>query len=164
MAIFPELEPATRSYTFGAFPLTEVPSASAGFIRFRHATIAADYQLTLGYQYLTDAEATLIRSHYGIQGGSNINFTLPAIIWKGHSFSGNITPAKMQWRYASPPEEEHFSAGYVNLQVSLVSDGLIDSSLGTVTTSLVSGAAGGGADGAALTVTASLTAGAATGA
>ena len=27
MATFPELEPATRNYDFGLFPLTEVPSA-----------------------------------------------------------------------------------------------------------------------------------------
>lgn len=30
MATFPALEPATRSYDFGLFPLTDEPTASAG--------------------------------------------------------------------------------------------------------------------------------------
>ena len=159
MAIFPELEPATRSYTFGAFPLTQVPSA-AGAVRFRHATIASDYQLTLGYQYLTESEARSIREHFAAQGGTHVSFTLPAIIWKGHANTMDL----LQWRYAAAPEEEHFSAGYVNLQVSLVSDGVLSTSLGTIGMSINGGKAAGGADGAALTVTTSLTAGTATGA
>ncbi len=164
MSTFPELEPATREYTFGSFALTEEPSPSAGIIRFRHATIPAAYELTLGYEHLTDAEATLIRTHYGVQAGGFMSFTLPAIIWKGHSYTGNVVPSGMRWRYAAPPEETHRSAGYVNLSVSLESDGLIEANLGEVTISITSGAAGGGAAGAALTVTTSLTAGTATGA
>ena len=164
MSTFPELEPATREYTFGSFALTEEPSPSAGIIRFRHATIPAAYELTLGYEHLTDAEATLIRTHYGVQAGGFMSFPLPSIVWKGHTFTGNVAPVGMLWRYASPPEETHRSAGYVNLSVSLESDGQVDSSLGTITTSLTAGRAGGGADGAALTVTTSLTAGTATGA
>lgn len=164
MASFPELEPAIRSYDFGAFPLTIEPSLAAGTVRFRHAIVASDYQLTLGYQYLTDAEAILIREHFAEQGGGNISFQLPTIVWKGQGSASNIVPFGMRWRYASPPEEEHFSGGYINLQVSLVSDGVIDSSLGTILISISGGGAGGGAGGAALTVTASLTAGTATGA
>jgi len=164
MSIFPELEPATREYTFGSFALTEEPSPSAGIIRFRHTTIPAAYELTLGYEHLTDAEATLIRTHYGVQAGGFMSFPLPSIVWKGHTFTGNVAPVGMLWRYASPPEETHRSAGYVNLSVSLESDGQVDSSLGTITTSLTAGRAGGGAAGAALTVTTSLAAGTATGA
>jgi hypothetical protein len=164
MSVFPELEPATREYTFGSFALTEEPSPSAGIIRFRHATIPAAYELTLGYEHLTDGEAELIRRHYDTQDGGHISFTLPAIIWKGHTFSGNIVPVGMRWRYTAPPEETHRSAGYVNLSVSLESDGQLDISLGTITSSLTAGGAGGGGAGAAMTITTSLTAGAATGA
>jgi len=164
MAIFPALEPVTREYTFGSFALTEEPSPSAGIIRFRHSTIPAAYELTLGYEHLSDAEADLIRTHYGVLAGGFISFALPAITWKGHTFSGNVAPVGMQWRYAAPPEETQRSAGYVNLSVSLESDGQIDMNPPAVSASIVSGKAGGGAAGAALTVTASLTAGTATGA
>lgn len=143
MAAFPELEPNTRSYDFGVFPLTEEPSLSAGIVRFRHGTTPENYQLTLGFEYLTDAEAALIRLHYQGQGGGYRSFLLPALIWKGHTFSSSITPAAMQWRYAEAPEEEHASAGYVNVTASLVSDGTIDTNPKAVVISLAAGAATG---------------------
>jgi len=145
MATFPELEPATRSYDFGLLPLTEEPSVSAGIVRFRHSTTPQNYQLTLGYQSLTDAEASLIREHYQSQGGGYRSFQLPSIIWAGHTFSGNIVPYTTRWRYIEAPEEEHASAGYVNVNVTLGSDGTIDAELGLqdVDITLVSGAATG---------------------
>lgn len=130
MATFPVLEPATRSYDFGLFPLTEEPSVSAGIVRFRHSVTQQNYQLTLGYVNLTDAEASLIREHYQSQGGGYHSFQLPSIIWAGHTFSNNIVPYTTRWRYIETPEEEHRSAGYVNVTVTLGSDGTIDGGLG----------------------------------
>jgi hypothetical protein len=166
MATFPALEPATRSYDFGLFPLTEEPSVSAGIVRFRHSTTPQNYQLTLGYTALADAEAALIREHYQFQGGGYRSFQLPPIIWAGHTFSGNIVPYTTRWRYIETPEEEHRSAGYVNVTVTLGSDGTIDAELGLqpVDVTIAGGAAGGGSGGATLTVTATLVEGAATGA
>jgi hypothetical protein len=92
VATFPVLEPATRAYDFGMFPLTEEPSVSAGIVRFRHSVTPQNYQLTLGYVDLTDAEAALIREHFQGQGGGYRSFQLPAIIWAGHTFTGNIAP------------------------------------------------------------------------
>jgi hypothetical protein len=143
MATFPELEPAARSYDFGLFPLTEEPSISAGIVRFRHSVTPQNYQLTLGYQSLTDAEASLIREHFQLQGGGYRSFQLPPIIWVGHTFTGNIVPYTTRWRYIEAPEEEHFSLGYVNLTVTLGSDGTIDDELGLqdVDVTIVAGAA-----------------------
>jgi hypothetical protein len=146
MATFPELEPATRAYDFGIFPLTEQPSLSAGIVRFRHSVTPQNYQLTLGYNALTDAEASLIREHFQFQGGGYRSFQLPSIIWKGHTFSGNVAPTNTRWRYIEAPEEEHFSAGYVNVTVTLGSDGTIDAELGLQPVDLT--IAGGAATGA----------------
>ena len=146
MATFPELEPATRSYDFGLFPLTEEPSISAGIVRFRHTGTPQNYQLTLGYTALTDAEAALIREHYQGQGGGYRSFQLPPIVWKGHTFSGNVAPTNTRWRYTDAPEEEHRSAGYVNVTVALDSDGTIDAELGLQPVDLT--IAGGAATGA----------------
>ena len=166
MATFPELEPATRAYDFGLFPLTEEPSISAGIVRFRHSVTPQNYQLTLGYTALTDAEASLIRQHFQGQGGGYRSFQLPPIIWAGHTFSGNIVPYTTLWRYIEVPEEEHFSVGYVNVTVTLGSDGTNDAELELqdIDATITSGVAGGGGSGAALTATISLAAGAATGA
>jgi hypothetical protein len=130
MATFPELEPATRSYDFGLFPLTEQPSLSAGIVRFRHSVTPQNYQLTLGYTALTDAEASLIREHFQVQGGGYRSFQLPPIVWRGHTFTGNVVPTNTRWRYIEAPEEEQRSAGYVNVTVTLGSDGTIDAELG----------------------------------
>jgi hypothetical protein len=146
MATFPVLEPATRSYDFGLFPLTEEPSVSAGIVRFRHSVTQQNYQLTLGYVDLTDAEASLIREHYQSQGGGYLSFQLPATVWAGHTFSGNIVPYTTRWRYIETPEEEHRSAGYVNVTVALGSDGTIDAELGLQPVDLT--IAGGAATGA----------------
>jgi hypothetical protein len=145
MATFPALEPATRSYDFGTFPLTEEPSVSAGIVRFKHSTTPENYQLTLGYNALTDAEATLIRNHFQFQGGGYRSFQLPAIVWAGHTFSGNVVPINTRWRYVEAPEEEHFSVGYVNVTVTLGSDGTIDAELGlqAIAATLTAGAAAG---------------------
>jgi hypothetical protein len=164
MATFPALEPATRSYDFGLFPLTEEPSISAGIVRFRHSITPQNYQLTLGYTALTDAEANLIREHYQFQGGGYRSFQLPPIIWAGHTFSGNIVPYTTRWRYIEAPEEEHFSVGYVNVTVTLGSDGTNEAELEQqdIDATIVGGAAGGGGGGIASTVAVTLAAGAAT--
>jgi hypothetical protein len=130
MATFPSLEPATRSYDFGQFPLSEEPSISAGTVRFRHSTTPQNYRLTLGYNALTDAKASLIREHFQNQGGGYRSFLLPTIIWTGHTFTGNVMPYNTQWRYIAAPEEEHFSIGYVNVTVTLGSDGSSDAEIG----------------------------------
>lgn len=145
MATFPALEPATRNYDFGLFPLTEKPTASAGSVRFRHSVTSQNYQLALGYVDLTDAEASLIREHFQFQGGGYRSFQLPPIIWAGHSYSGNIVPTNTRWRYIETPEEEHSKAGYVSMTVTLGSDGTIDAELGIgdVVTTLAAGVATG---------------------
>jgi hypothetical protein len=144
MATFPDLEPAARGYDLGAFPLTEQPSLSAGTVRFKHGDAAVAFNLQLEYVYLSDAEATQIRNHYQGQGGSYRSFLLPSIIWKGHTFSGNVFPVGTRWRYAETPEETHQSGGLVNVTIDLISDGTYeDGPIDPVAASLAPGAATG---------------------
>lgn len=127
MATFPAIEPAGRSYDFGVFPLTEQPSLSAGIVRFRHATTPTNYNLELQYSYITEAEITLIRQHYENQAGTYRSFQLPSIIWKGHTFTGNVFPVGTRWRYADAPEETHHNTGRYSITIPLVSDGAYES-------------------------------------
>lgn len=143
MATFPELEPNTRSYDFGLFALTEEQSMSAGIVRFQHSTTPQSYKLTLGYNAITDAQADLIRSHYQGQNGGYRSFQLPSIIWKGHTFSGNIVPYTAQWRYMDTPEEEHLQIGRINMTIALGSDGYVETDPDNVTASIAAGTATG---------------------
>ena len=164
MATFPALEPATRSYDLGAFPLTEQASLSAGVVRFRHGTTATAFNLQLEYVYLSDAEATQIRNHYQGQGGSYRSFMLPAIIWKGHTFSGNVFPVTTRWRYADTPEETHHEVGRYSMAIALVSDGTYEgAAMDPIAITIATNGAGGGGSGFTATVTVSLVEGAATG-
>jgi hypothetical protein len=142
MATFPELEPAARSYDLGAFPLTEQPSLSAGTVRFKHGDAAVAFNLQLEYVYLSDAEATQIRNHYQGQGGSYRSFLLPSIIWKGHTFSGNVFPVGTRWRYAETPEETHHEIERYSITVTLISDGTYEgAAIDPVVATIAAGAA-----------------------
>lgn len=130
MANFPALEPNARSYNFGLLPLTEEPSISAGIVRFKHSNLAQNLSLTLGYQALTEEKINLIRQHFQNQAGSYRSFHLPSVVWKGHTFSANIAPYRMRWRYAEPPQEEHLVTGHVDVTVVLISDGTSTEEIG----------------------------------
>lgn len=167
MAVFPTLEPAEREYTFGNFSISKTPAANAGAIRFLHTNTANEYGLRLVFKYLSDRQANDLRFHYILNSGGFLSFELPATIWKGHSFSGNIVPVSTKWIYTSPPQEQHVDLGRVNVTVDLLSVATTDdiNPLGVVQASITGGAvsAGTARPGAALTVTASMSAGAATG-
>jgi len=120
MATFPALAPAGRRYSMGLYPMT-IQSSEAGAMRFLHGTVNSGHTLELSYQHLTETEAALIRTHYRTQEGGHRPFALSAQAWAGHTSQTDLVPVTTLWRYASPPDETHRSAGYVNLTVSLIS-------------------------------------------
>jgi hypothetical protein len=121
MATFPALEPATRRYSMGIFPTTEERGFGGGSIRFKHGTTAYSHNLELGFAALTQAQAKLLRDHYREQQGGYIAFPLSAEAWAGHTSFTDLVPTSTHWRYASQPQEEHLTGGYVNVQLTLIS-------------------------------------------
>lgn len=121
MATFPALEPATRQWTLGRYPVTLQPAWGAQPLAFIHGLAAAGHSLRLSYQLLTATEAALIRSHYHGQRGSLLPFDLPPIIWQRHTSPTGPVPPIVQWRYQDEPSEEHRSGSLIDLSVSLVS-------------------------------------------
>jgi hypothetical protein len=101
MADFPAIEPASRALTFGDYPQLTYASISGGDVRFLQGTKRITQVLSLGYQYLSEANAQLILDHYAGQEGSLIGFDLPAIIWLGYS-TPPVSAVDYQWRYAGP--------------------------------------------------------------
>ena len=121
MATFPALEPLTRSYSFGQYPVTEGEGFGGGSVRFKHGVASFSHTLNLGYVNLTEAEAKLLRDHYRTQQGGFLAFALSAEAWLGHTSFTDLVPASTLWRYASQPQEDHFLAGYANVQIALIS-------------------------------------------
>jgi hypothetical protein len=99
MANFPSLEPTTRALTLGDYPQLVHEGSSGGEVRFVQGTDRISQVLTLGYEYLTEAEAQLLLDHFATQQGSLIAFDLPSIIWATYS-TPPISSSDYQWRYA----------------------------------------------------------------
>lgn len=116
---FPALRPAKRSYSLGAFAVSNETGYGGNEVKFLHSERVSGLNMQLEYQYLTQAESALIRNHYRSQQGSVIPFVLPIDIWAGHTNISNIVPLGTAWHYVTPPTEEQLSGGYVNTVVSL---------------------------------------------
>lgn len=118
---FPALEPATRSWSMGSYPITLQAAWGIQPLAFRHGLAAAGHTLSLGFQLLTATEAALIRTHYHGQRAALLPFGLPEAVWRGHTSPTGPVPGTTQWRYAQEPGESHRSAGLVDVSVELVS-------------------------------------------
>lgn len=121
MATFPAIEPLTRSYSFGQYPVTNEEGFGGGSVRFKHGATSFSHTLTLGYGSITEAEAKLLRDHYRTQQGGFLAFDLSAEAWLGHTSFTDLVPATTQWRYNRPLQESHASGGLFDVTVELVS-------------------------------------------
>jgi hypothetical protein len=120
MATFPAIEPLTRSYDFGEFPMAEETAWSSGRVRYLTGSeplMVSGLLLTLEYTELTQAEALQILDHYAFQQGGSVDFLLPDVIWLGHTT--DITPSGTRWRYAERPEKNERRTGLVDMTVTL---------------------------------------------
>ena len=119
MALFPSLEPLTRTYSLGSFPITtqDYPAAT---VRFLHGSLSVDWSLELGYGDLTQSEGALIRNHYRTQQGAFIPFDLPSVIWAGNAVIPALIPDQLAWYYVDQPQETHKDGGLVDVTAKLV--------------------------------------------
>jgi hypothetical protein len=120
MASFPAVRPSKRRYGFGLFPVATETGFGGGSVRFLHGTSRYGIELELGYEYLSEVEAQLIRDHYRSRDGGHRSFMLPNLIWAGHSDPANIVPLGTSWVYASEPEETHRSGLLFDVSVKLL--------------------------------------------
>jgi hypothetical protein len=121
MATFPALEPKTRAYSFGAYPVSEESGFVGGAVRFRHGTTSFSHTLALGFTALTEAQAKLLRDHYRAQQGGYLSFPLSTEAWAGHTTFTDLVPATTLWRYAKPLDETHGSGGLFDVTAELLS-------------------------------------------
>jgi len=169
MANFPSLKPATRTFTPGRHPHSEIPTLSGLQTRVRTSNVLLEQRLRLTFAALTETEMLSIRSHYIGQQGRFISFFIPNDLLSGMSTPASFTPTGYSWTYATPPQISDVACGRYDVAVELATvppEGAnINGAEFIVAVSLADGAATGTASttGFDLTVTASLEDGEATG-
>ena len=119
MALFPALEPSTRSYVMGDFSMSRAAGFGGGDVRFLHSEAELGHDLALTFLDRSDDDLASIREHYRGQDGGHVSFQLPAIIWQGHSTDSDVVPITGRWVYAGPPEEIHGNGGIHDVTVAL---------------------------------------------
>ena len=119
MATFPTIEPSTRALTFGDYPQLTYEGVSGGNVRFLQGTKRIAQILSLGYQFLTEADATLILDHYNGQEGTLLAFDLPLAVWAGYS-TPPISSIDYEWRYTGPFEVAIPAPLRYNMTIELV--------------------------------------------
>lgn len=118
MANFPTLEPMTRALVLGDYPQQVYIGASGGQVRFKQGSDRVSQTLSLGYEYLSEAEAQQILDHYETQQGSLIAFDLPSIIWSGYT-TPPVSSSDYQWRYRSSFQISNAGPLSYNIMVEL---------------------------------------------
>lgn len=118
MADFPSLEPSTRAWVPGDYPQNVHQGASGGEVRFIFGADRVGQRLSLGYEYLTEAEAKQLLDHFEGQQGTVVPFDLPSIIWSGYA-TAPVSSSDYQWRYADAFQVNNAAPLRYNLSIEL---------------------------------------------
>lgn len=119
MADFPELQPSTRLYSPGRFPVETYRTYAGRETRVRRGSLAHGHRLDLTFQALTPDDAKSIRDHYVTQQGNFASFSLPSVVWTGVSGYATLLESGYGWIYNGPPQINDESCGYQTVNVSL---------------------------------------------
>lgn len=119
---FPSLEPTSRQFTPGNWPIKTFKAQSGAEVRILYGSRRTEAKLELGYDNLTDAESQQFLTHYDSVLGSFRTFSLPAAVragWKGTSAAIDAAPGTA-WRYEGEPQVTAVRPGLSSVRVSLM--------------------------------------------
>tara|TARA_R110000772_G_scaffold118560_1_gene224200 strand:- start:42 stop:410 length:369 start_codon:yes stop_codon:yes gene_type:complete len=120
MAAFPALNPSSRAYTPGSFPVARFTSASGAQNRVLLGASAVAAFLELSFAFFTEAEAKQILDHYAGEKGGYTGFALSANL-SADLATITLTPSGNTWIYDEAPSVEYVADNVYNVTVSLVS-------------------------------------------
>ncbi len=160
MATFPALKPASRTFTPGRYPHSEISTLSGLQVRVRTSNVLLEQRLNLTFAALTEAEMLSIRSHYIGQQGRFLSFTIPNDLLSGTTNPSSFTPTGYSWIYATRPQITDIGLQRYDVSVELATvppeGATINGADYTVFYSLTTGAASVVAPGSDLTVASSI--------
>jgi len=119
---FPALQPTSRSFTPGDWPVKRYSAQSGAEVSILYGTQRTNAKLSLGYSNVSDSSAQLFLDDYVAQYGTLRTFTLPSAVrtgWSGSSSSIDA-PVGTAWRYEKEPEVSSVRPGRSSVTVNLV--------------------------------------------
>jgi hypothetical protein len=127
---FPEIEPASRSFTAPKWQTTSQTSQSGVTTRRLWGSRPSGATLTLQFRNVNDTSTSAILDAYNAAKGSVDSLLLPQIIFNGADqvlqswFDGSATGAGLLWHFTegTPPQVESVAPGRSNVNVSLTAE------------------------------------------
>ena len=119
---FPTLQPTSRDFSPGDWPVKRYNSQSGAEIRILYGSRRTNAKLSLSYANISDANAQLFLDDYAAQYGTLRTFTLPSATrtgWTGSDASLDAPPSAA-WRYEAEPQVQSVRPGRSSVTVSLV--------------------------------------------
>jgi hypothetical protein len=119
---FPALQPTSRSFSPGNFPVKTFNAQSGAEVRILYGSERTKMTLSLGYENITDAEAQLFVDHFDeVQGTYGVfDIASKALIgWSGDA-STLDTIGNNSWRYDSAPSLSSIRPGLSSVTVELI--------------------------------------------
>lgn len=119
---FPTLQPTSRDFSPGDWPVKRFNAQSGAEIRILYGSLRTNAKISLGYDNITDANAQLFLDDYAEQIGTLRTFNLPSAVqtgWTGSSASIDAPPGA-KWRYESEPAVRSIRPGRSSVTVNLV--------------------------------------------
>jgi len=120
---FPTLQPTSRVYDPGDWPVKKYSALSGAEIRIRYGTLRTNAKLSLSYENIPDSLAEQFLTHYYSVTGTFSTFTVPASVsagWQGSSASLNSGSAGTAFRYDRAPQITSVRPGVSTVQVELL--------------------------------------------
>jgi hypothetical protein len=122
---FPGIKPATRRFRLGQFPVKIYRALSGATVKRAFGNRAYGYELSLGFENITDSAVVQIIDHYNATSAGFQRFTLPAEIFAGMNaaLTGRIqSPTQIKWEYAEPPDVDSVITGLSTVSVVFVGE------------------------------------------
>jgi hypothetical protein len=119
---FPALQPTSRDFTPGNWPVKSYKSQSGAEVRILYGDTRTSMELTLGYDNISDAQAEQFLTHYDETKGTYNTFTINSSTKAGWTGTGAAIDSGTinRWRYADPPQVTAVKPGRSSVRVSLL--------------------------------------------
>ena len=126
---FPSIKPSSRNYSPGEFPQTSFEAQNGAVTVLRFGSRRVNSELSLGFDNITDSEASSILANYEVVNRTweYVTFTVLNGSVGAGSLSGYIEESGgsgLRWRYAEPPSVASIKPGICSVQCKFI--GVLD--------------------------------------